>query len=111
VDAGPALEELTRLSADIQRAALLDDSGAVLAASPDADGARLADAAASLLETAASLDPGRPVERVVVTLPRGAVVAVRGGGRVAVAATGPEPAAALVVHDLRACLTAVAGDA
>jgi hypothetical protein len=104
VDAAGALEELTGLSAEIRSAALLDEGGAVLAATAGADGERLARVAAELLDVAAVVDTERVVERVVVSLAGGAVFVVRRGSRAAVATTGPEPPAALVVHDLRACL-------
>ena len=41
---------------------------------------------------------------VEVGLATGSVFAVRDRGQLAVATTGPEPAAALVLHDLRALL-------
>ena len=107
VDAGEALSELTRLSAEIERAAVLDESGAVLASTPGADDGRLARAAAEMLDIAAPVRPGEPVERVEVELPTRAVFVVRAGGLVAVATTRAEPAAALVVHDLRTCLAHV----
>lgn len=107
VDAGESLDALTRLSAEIEHAAVLDSSGAVVASTSAADADRLAPIAADVLEVAALVDPERTVDRVVVELAAGAVFVVRAGGHVAVATTGPEPAAALVVHDLRACLTGV----
>ena len=104
VDAGEALDELTRLSAEIENAAILDLSGAVRAWTLDADADRLSRAAAELLDVAAVVHPERTVDRVDVQLSRGAVFVVQAGGHVAAATTGPEPPAALVVHDLRACL-------
>ena len=107
VDAGEALSELTRLSAEIEVAAILDGSGAVLASTAGADADRLARVAVELLEIAAPVRPGVAVDRVEVELPARAVFVVRGGELVAVATTPREPAAALVVHDLRSCLAQV----
>ena len=104
MDAGEALDELTRLSGVIRRAAIVDSSGAVLAAVPAVHGERLADAAAELLDVAGIVDAGRTVEKVAVSVPAGAVVVVRVDGRTAVATTRPEASTALVAHDLRACL-------
>ena len=110
MDAGEALDELTRLSGEIRRAAILDSSGVVLAATPGADRERLAQAALELLDVAAIVHPERDVEKVVVAVPAGAVVVVRSGAFSAVATTGPEPAAAVVAHDLRACLARLQPD-
>jgi hypothetical protein len=107
VDASEALDELTRLSLEIEGAAILDSSGAPLAVTSGADGDRLARAAAELLDIAAIVHPDRTVERVDVRLSSRGVFVVRGGDRVAVATTRPEPPAALVVHDLRACLARI----
>jgi hypothetical protein len=106
VDAGEALDELTSLSAEVEHAAVVGPSG-VVAATAAADADRLARTATELLDVAALVDPDRAVDRVVVQVGAGAVFVVRDGARVAVATTGPEPAAALVVHDLRACLAAI----
>jgi predicted regulator of Ras-like GTPase activity (Roadblock/LC7/MglB family) len=111
VDAGEALTELTRLSAEIERAAILDRDGGELAATPGADAERLGRAARELLEAAASIRAGAEVERVEVTTARGAVYAVRAEDRVAVATARQPVVGALVVHDLRTCLARVAEDA
>jgi len=105
VDAGEALGDLTRLSAEIESAAIVDDSGAPLAVTAGADGEELARMAAEILDIAAAVDPARSVERVEVRLRSRSMFVVRAGERVAVATTRPEPPAALVVHDLRTCLT------
>ena len=97
VDAGEALGDLTRLSAEIESAAIVDDSGAPLAVTAGADGEELARMAAEILDIAAAVDPA-PAQR-------GLGESLRAGERVAVATTRPEPPAALVVHDLRTCLT------
>ncbi len=107
VDAGEALDELSRLSEEIESAAILDDTGLPLARTPGANGERLGRAAAELLELAGVVDPARVVERVEVRLAGGTVFVVRRGDRAAIATTPPETPAALVVHDLRTCLARI----
>jgi len=104
VDAGEALTELTRLSAEIEHAAIVDRDGTVLAATAGADSERLRCVARDLLETAASVRPEASVERVEVTTTSGAVFAVRAGERVALATARQPAVSALVVYDLRSCL-------
>jgi predicted regulator of Ras-like GTPase activity (Roadblock/LC7/MglB family) len=107
VDAGEALDDLIRLSADVEHAAIVDDSGAVLAATSPADGDRLARTGAELLAVSAAVDPARTVDSVLVELAAGVVFVVRGDRGVAVATTGTEPIAALVLHDLRVCVESI----
>jgi hypothetical protein len=107
VDAGEALGELGRLSAEIRSAAIVDTAGVAVAQTPGADGGRLARIATELLERAAVIDPARAVERVEVRLQGRAVFVVRGGHHAAIATTPPETPAALVVHDLRTCLARI----
>ncbi len=61
---------------------------------------RLWDAAARR----AAHDDGAELEHVVVPMPGGAVAVVAAHGHRAVAVTGPRPAVALLVFDLRTCL-------
>jgi hypothetical protein len=96
------LVQLTSLSAGIERAALVDPAGAVLAATDGADGERLAKVAGELFDAAPPAAAG--VTHVVVGLAAGSVFAVRDDRYVAVATTSPEPPAALVLHDLRTVL-------
>ena len=107
VDAGEALDDLGRLSAEIETAAIVDTAGAPVAHTPGADGVRLARTAAELLELAAAVDPARPVERVEVRLGSTTVFVVCGADHAVIATTAAETPAALVVHDLRACLAVV----
>jgi predicted regulator of Ras-like GTPase activity (Roadblock/LC7/MglB family) len=97
-----SLERLRTLSSDIKRAAIVDRDGAVLAATSTADGERLASAASELLDAAPPASAA--ATHVEVGLAVGSVFAVRDNGQVAVATTGPEPASALVLHDLRTLL-------
>jgi hypothetical protein len=101
VTAAPAvaLAELVALSSEIERAAIVDEAGALVGATPGADGERLARVAHELLAAAPD-----GVTNVEVALATGSVFVVRDGGRSAVATTGLEPASALVLHDLRTLL-------
>jgi predicted regulator of Ras-like GTPase activity (Roadblock/LC7/MglB family) len=112
---GPAeaLAELTELSSQVVAAAILDESGSVLASTGPERGEELARTAAELLAAAADVRPAGPaVTRVEVALPGGSLFVVSEGGRVAVATTVPEPTPGLVVYDLRTALRRVEeGDA
>ena len=101
--------QLTDLSAEIERAALVDSAGVVLAATTPTDGEKLARVAGELFDAAPSAAAG--VAHVVVGLAAGGVFAVRDDGRVAVATTSPEPPSALVLHDLRTLLRQTKGQA
>jgi hypothetical protein len=107
-----ALAELQTLAPELHTVALLGPDGDVRA-STLADPSAFAAAAADLLEAAASLRPGgeRTVERLHVEAAGGAVYAVAEGELTLVAAADPDSAPALALHDLRACLTKIGGDA
>ena len=101
-----ALAELTELSSQVEEAAILGESGFVLASTGTPErGEQLAHAAAELLSVAAEVrGDGPAVTRVEVALPTGSVFVVREGARAAVATTVSEPTAGLVVYDLRTAL-------
>jgi hypothetical protein len=107
VDARDALAELTQRSSEIVRVVIADPAGEPLAATQGAQDGSLARLGAELLRTGALVRPASEVERVEVALATGSVFALRVGGLTAVATTAPEPASALVVHDLRRCLEQV----
>jgi hypothetical protein len=102
---------MTRRSREIERAVIADAEGDPLAASAGTAAARLARLGGELVSSGGRVRPGAEVERVEVALRSGSVFAVRLGGLVAVATTTPEPASALVLHDLRACLAQVSARA
>ena len=103
--AAEIVASLTELSSEIRRVVLADSSGRVLAGSVGEEGRGLARVGLELLALASSAgSAGAAVEHVVVAGTAGAVFAVRVGERTAVATTTPEPAEALVLHDLRTCL-------
>lgn len=95
------------MSTDISAVAVLDASGAVVACGPGPAGETLSDAAVQLWDAAgrrAALDGGAALEHVVVPIDGGAVAMVEAHGHRAVAVTGPHPAVALLLFDLRTCL-------
>ena len=112
MDAAETLAQLSALSSEIECAAIVDAEGVVLAATAAADGETLARAAAELFD-AAPPSAAAGVAYVEIDLALGSVFAVRDRdrGQVAVATTGPEPAAALVLHDLRALLQRIVAGA
>ena len=110
MDAAETLAQLSALSSEIECAAIVDAEGVVLAATAAADGEKLARAVAELFD-AAPPSAAAGVAYVEIDLALGSVFAVRDRGQVAVATTGPEPAAALVLHDLRALLQRIVAGA
>ena len=108
-----ALAELTELSSQVEDAAILGETGFVLASTGVPErGEQLARVAAELLSVAADVRAGgREVTRVDVALPAGSVFVVREGSRTAVATTVPQPTAGLVTYDLRTALRRLAESA
>ena len=105
MDPNEALAELTELSAQVEDAAILGESGFVLASTGTPErGEQLAQAAAELLDAAGGVRGAGEVARVEVSLPEGSIFVVREGGRAAVATTVARPTAGLVVYDLRTAL-------
>ena len=109
---GPAdaLTQLTELSSQVEDAAILGESGFVLASTGTPErGEELARVAADLLAVAADVRRDGPaVTRVEVAFPGGSLFVVREDGRTAVATTVPAPTAGLVVYDLRTALRRLA---
>ncbi|HTX68154.1 MAG TPA: hypothetical protein VMH50_03280 [Thermoleophilia bacterium] len=104
------------VSTDVTAVAVLDEGGAVVASGPGAVGAELGGAVDGLWEEAvkrAGKVRAAALEHVVVPVDGGAVALVEAHGHRAVAVTGPRPAVALLVFDLRTCLgdAFAAGDA
>jgi predicted regulator of Ras-like GTPase activity (Roadblock/LC7/MglB family) len=107
MDAAQALAELTELSAQVERAVVLDGSGAVLGSTTDDERATdaLARAAVDLVSTAGDLHASAgEVSVAEVELEEGGLFVLREGDRTIAATTGPSPTAGLVVYDLRTCL-------
>jgi hypothetical protein len=103
VDAAAALADLTEISNDVESAAIVAESGELLAATPG--GERLAEPAVELLRTAAErVGGGRTPTRIGASLRSAGVFVLHEGGRTVVARTRPNPPAALLFHDLTSCL-------
>jgi predicted regulator of Ras-like GTPase activity (Roadblock/LC7/MglB family) len=110
MDVAQALAELTELSSQVERAVVLDASGAVLGStSPDERTTeRLASGARDVVAAAGDLHPSAgKVTRVEIELGDGALFVLHEGGRTIAAVTRPHPTAGLVVYDLRTCLHAL----
>jgi Roadblock/LC7 domain len=104
MDAAQALQELTELSSQVERAVVLDAKGALLGSTTPDDSATqtLARAALELVAAAGELQPSGDV-----TLAEGGLFVLRDGKHAIAATTGPSPTAGLVVYDLRTCLRAL----
>jgi hypothetical protein len=100
-----ALAELVDLSSQVADAAILGESGFVLACTGTPErGEELARVATELLSAADDVRPSGEVARVEVDLGASSLFVVREKGRTAVATTVSEPTAGLVVYDLRTAL-------
>jgi predicted regulator of Ras-like GTPase activity (Roadblock/LC7/MglB family) len=108
VEPSEALAELMTLSSQIDEAAILGESGFVLASTGAPErGEQLARVATELLAAAAGVRADVEVTRVEVRQPSRSVFVVVEAGRTAVATTVPEPTAGLVLYDLRTALRRV----
>jgi predicted regulator of Ras-like GTPase activity (Roadblock/LC7/MglB family) len=111
MDAAQALVELTELSSQVERAVVLEEGGAILAATDEdtVEAEALAGAALALVAGAGELHAtAAEVARVEVELADGGLFVLREGGRTIAATTGPGPTSGLVVYDLRTCLNGIA---
>ena len=107
MDANQALAELTQLSSQVERAVVLDASGALLASTDDA-GEALTRVALDVLSSAGELHASADeVTRVEVELGEGGLFVLREAGRTIAATTGPNPTSGLVAYDLRTCLQGI----
>jgi predicted regulator of Ras-like GTPase activity (Roadblock/LC7/MglB family) len=109
MDAAQALQELTELSSQVERAVVLDAKDAVLGSTTPDDRATqaLARAALDLVAAAGELQPSGEVTLAEVELAEGGLFVLRDGKHAIAATTGPSPTAGLVVYDLRTCLRAL----
>jgi len=103
-----ALAELLDVSEDVVAAVILDAEGRPKAATVgDAEAAKAAEIAASMLAYGDALRTGVSAARLEAVTAEGTVFALRVGSAAIVAATGPKPVAGLVLHDLRTTLRKV----
>ncbi|HLM34906.1 MAG TPA: roadblock/LC7 domain-containing protein [Gaiellaceae bacterium] len=112
MDAAQALADLTELSAQIERAAVVDEQGTVLASTfaDDERARRFADGARRLADEAETARAARGLAGLAqleaATL-GGSVFVVRDGRKLIAATTRPEPTVGLVFYDLKHCLRAI----
>ncbi len=99
--AASALAYLTEMSPDLRGGAILEDGGAVLAASDQPK--RWREDVATLLEVADGAG-GEPVEQAHIATEQGEVFAVRHAGLTAIAVTDRFALASLLFFDMRAVL-------
>jgi hypothetical protein len=100
-----ALVELLDVSEDVVGAVILDADGRPVASGMShGDAGRVADIALAALAYADALRSGAEVTRIQAVTAYGSVFVVREGAGTVVAATGRDPVAGLVYHDLRATL-------
>ena len=113
MDAAQALADLTEISSQVVHAAIVDETGAVLATTiGDAGRAeRFVQGMTTLLEEADRLRQSRGLPSLTqleaATL-EGSVFIVRRDGRVIAATTRPDPTVGLVFYDLKHCLRSIA---
>ena len=109
MDAEHAIADLMEISSQVEAAVLVDFAGEALAASvPPERAARIAAAAKRLLDAASSAAGGNTPTQLEAATRTGSVFVVRDGGRILAATTQPDPAAGLVLYDLRTCLRQLA---
>ena len=100
-----ALEQLLDVSEDVVAAVVFEVNGDPIGATVDAEEARsVAATAGAMLAYADSLRAEPSTERLEAVTADGSIFVVRKGSRAVVAATGRDPVAGLVYHDLRAVL-------
>ena len=100
-----ALRELLEVSEDVVAAAIFARDGAISAATGDDARARaVVDAAGAMLVYADALRRDASTARLEALTTEGGVFVLRDGDRAVVGVTGPDPAPAVVHHDLRECL-------
>jgi len=109
VDAEQAIADLMEISSQVEAAVLVGAGGEALAASvPPERAARLAGAAARLLDAASAAAGGSQPAQLEAATRGGSVFVVREGGHTLAATTEPDPTAGLVLYDLRTCLRQLA---
>jgi predicted regulator of Ras-like GTPase activity (Roadblock/LC7/MglB family) len=107
MDAAQAIADLTEISPQVQRVAVVEADGSISGSNTaDAAAQRLADGARELVQTAEELRPG--VAQLEAATVDGSVFVVRDGERMIAATTTAEPTVGLVFYDLKTCLRSIA---
>ncbi len=100
-----ALQQLLDVSEDVVAAVIFDLAGEPIGATVGAEDARsVVETAGAMLAYADALRTKPSAERLEAVTAEGSIFVVRKGSRAVVAATGRDPVAGLVYHDLRAAL-------
>lgn len=103
-----ALADLLDVTEDVIAAVILDAEGRPKAATVgEAEAAKAAEIAAAMLAYGDSLRTGASAARLDAVTADGTVFVLREGSTAIVAATGRDPVAGLVLHDLRTALRKV----
>lgn len=111
VDAEQAIADLMEISSQVEAAVLVGPDGEALAASvPPERAARIASAAARLLDAATAAAGGHTPAQIEAAIRTGGVFVVRDGDRTLVATTDTRATPGLVLYDLRTCLRQLAAD-
>ena len=106
VDAAQAIADLTEISPQVKRVAVIAADGSLAGTNVDTAAAqRLADGARALVDAAEELRPG--VAQLEAATVSGSVFVVRDGDRLIAATTTPEPTVGLVFYDLKTCLRSI----
>lgn len=110
MDAANALADLIEISSQVEAAVVLADDGSVTASTFDDEkrAEPVARAARDLLAAADELSGERKLVRLEASLREGSIFVVREPGVWIAATTTPAPTSALVFHDLKTCLRALA---
>ena len=107
MDAPQAIADLTEISPQVKRVAVIAADGSLAGTNvPDQAAAQqLADGAQRLVEAAEELRPG--VSQLEVATVDGSVFVVRDEDRLIAATTSSEPTVGLVFYDLKTCLRSI----
>ena len=107
MDAARAIADLTEISPQVKRVAVVAADGALAGSNltEEAAAQRLVDGARRLVEAAGELRSD--VSQLEVATVEGSVFVVRDGERLIAATTSPEPTVGLVFYDLKTCLRSI----
>ena len=106
VDAAQAIADLTEISPQVQRVAVIAADGSLVGSNADPAAAKkLVAGARDLIAAAEELRPG--VSQLEAATVSGSVFVVRDGDRLIAATTSAEPTVGLVFYDLKTCLRSI----
>ena len=107
MDAAQAIADLTEISPQVKRVAVIAADGSLAGTNvlDDAAAQHLVDGARRLVEAAEELRPG--VVQLEAATVGGSVFVVRDGERLIAATTSPDPTVGLVFYDLKTCLRSI----